>query len=96
MNPTLLSFAERDDWLAAHTTWIWDPLRGAIRKEFLYPDFVLAFGFMVRVALVAERAGHHPEWTNVYNRVEVTLTTHDAGGLTRLDVDLAEQIDTLA
>jgi 4a-hydroxytetrahydrobiopterin dehydratase len=56
---------------------------------------VTAFGFMTRVALAAERINHHPEWLNVYDRVEITLTTHDAGGLTSLDLALAEQIDAL-
>jgi 4a-hydroxytetrahydrobiopterin dehydratase len=96
MTATLLPSTERDTWLAAHPSWAWDESRGAIHKLFRYPSFVEAFGFMARVALVAERANHHPEWSNVYDRVEVTLTTHDAGGLTRLDTDLAEQIDSLA
>jgi 4a-hydroxytetrahydrobiopterin dehydratase len=63
---------------------------------FRFRDFVAAFGFMTRVALAAERANHHPEWLNVYDRVEITLTTHDAGGLTGLDLALAEQVDALA
>jgi len=96
MTSPLLTAAERDEWLATHPSWAWDPLRGAIRKVFRYPGFIEAFGFMARVALVAERVGHHPEWLNVYDRVEVTLTTHDAGGLTRLDLELAGRIDALA
>ncbi len=96
MTPSLLSPAARDAWLAANPSWVWDATRCAVHKVFRYPSFVEAFGFMTRVALVAERAGHHPEWLNVYNRVEVTLTTHDEGGLTRLDLDLAGEIDSLA
>ena len=59
-------------------------------------DFAEAFGFMARVAVLAEKADHHPEWFNVYNRVEILLTTHDAGGLSRRDVDLASAIDAIA
>jgi len=67
-----------------------------IAKTFRFADFVEAFGFMSKVALVAERMNHHPEWKNVWNRVEVELTTHDAGGLTRRDFELAEAMDRLA
>lgn len=67
--------------------------RDAIEKEFRFKDFNAAFGFMARVALYAERHDHHPEWSNVYNRVAVTLTTHDAGGVTDKDVALAHFMD---
>jgi 4a-hydroxytetrahydrobiopterin dehydratase len=70
--------------------------RDAIQKTFKFKDFSEAFGFMVRSALVAEKLDHHPEWSNVWNRVEVTLTTHDAGGLTERDLILAEAMDRLA
>jgi 4a-hydroxytetrahydrobiopterin dehydratase len=70
--------------------------RDAITKEFRFKDFNAAFGFMARVALNAEKQDHHPEWTNVYNRVEVTLTTHDAGGVTDKDVALAHFMDQVA
>lgn len=70
--------------------------RDAIKKTFKFKDFSQAFGFMARVALVAEQLNHHPEWTNVWNRVEVTLSTHDAGGLTELDLKLAEAMDKIA
>ncbi|MBX9707634.1 MAG: 4a-hydroxytetrahydrobiopterin dehydratase [Caulobacteraceae bacterium] len=70
--------------------------RPAIRREIRFADFNTAFGFMSRVALKAETMDHHPEWSNVYNRVEVLLTTHDAGGVTALDVTLAHFIDEAA
>lgn len=70
--------------------------RDAICKEFRFKDFNAAFGFMSRVALYAEKADHHPEWLNVYNRVEVTLATHDAGGVTDKDVALAQFMDEAA
>jgi len=70
--------------------------RDAIRKKFVFADFNAAFGFMTRAALVAEKMDHHPEWSNVYKTVEVTLSTHDAGGLTELDVKLAEAMDKFA
>jgi len=69
--------------------------REAITRTFTFSDFNAAFGFMTRVALQAERIDHHPEWLNIYNRVDVTLTTHDAGGLTRRDIDLARFMDGL-
>ena len=67
----------------------WRVVDGKLHREFRFADFTEAFGFMARVALVAERMNHHPEWSNVYDRVVVDLTTHDAGGLTRLDIELA-------
>ena len=70
--------------------------RDAIRKKFTFKDFNEAFGFMARAALVAEKLDHHPEWFNVYNRVEVTLATHDAGGVTQRDIELAQTMDRLA
>lgn len=70
--------------------------RDAIHKEYVFKNFSEAFGFMTRVALQAEKLDHHPEWSNVYNKVSVTLATHDAGGVTRRDVDLASFMDTLA
>lgn len=67
----------------------------AIARTFAFADFSEAFAFMTRAALLAEKADHHPEWFNVYNRVEITLTTHDAGGLSQRDVRLARDIDAL-
>jgi 4a-hydroxytetrahydrobiopterin dehydratase len=76
----------------------WSELQGrdAIGKKFVFKDFSEAFGFMTRAALVAEKLDHHPEWFNVYKTVEVTLSTHDAGGLTDLDVQLAEAMNAIA
>jgi 4a-hydroxytetrahydrobiopterin dehydratase len=70
--------------------------RDAISKKFVFADFNAAFGFMTRVALVAEKLDHHPEWSNVYKTVDVTLSTHDAGGLTERDVTLAQTMDKIA
>jgi len=70
--------------------------RDAIAKKFVFRDFNEAFGFMARAALVAEKLDHHPEWFNVYKTVEVTLSTHDAGGVTELDIKLAQAMDGLA
>ena len=76
--------------------WAEVPDRDAIRKSYHFSDFSEAWGFMARVALIAEKMDHHPEWFNVYNRVEVTLSTHDADGLSELDIRLAHAIDALA
>ena len=73
--------------------WVLDSGRDAITKTFKFGSFVDAFGWMTRMALVAEKMNHHPGWFNVYNRVEVTLTTHDAGGLSALDAELASKMD---
>ncbi len=70
--------------------------RDAIARKFTFKDFNEAFGFMARVALVAEQMNHHPEWSNIWRTVEVTLSTHDAGGLTELDIRLAEVMDKIA
>ena len=69
--------------------------RDAIHRAFKFSDFSQAFAFMTRVALLAEKMDHHPEWFNVYNRVEITLSTHDAGGLSARDIELAQRIDKL-
>jgi len=73
--------------------WRYDELTGAITRKFTFGDFTQAFAFMTEVALAAEKRDHHPEWSNVYNRVEITLTTHDAGGLTDRDIALARICD---
>jgi 4a-hydroxytetrahydrobiopterin dehydratase len=76
----------------------WQPVNGrdAISRSLRFADFAEAFGFMAEVALIAEKMDHHPEWFNVYGRVDITLSTHDAGGLTQRDVQLAEAIDRVA
>ena len=86
---------ERAAAIDALDEWDYDEARDAITRQFLFADFVDAFGFMTRVAILAEKADHHPEWSNVYNRVDVLLTTHDAGGLSVRDVALAQAIDAL-
>ena len=82
--------------LASLSAWTEVDGRDAICRTLQFADFNQAFGFMCRVALAAEKADHHPEWFNVYNRVKITLSTHDAGGLSRRDVDMARLIDRLA
>ena len=74
----------------------WAVVDGKLHREYKFRTFVQAFGFMAQVALLAERAAHHPEWFNVYNRVVVDLTTHEAGGITRKDLDLAREIEEIA
>ncbi len=81
--------------IAALDGWAMDREGDAITKEWTFDDFVAAFGFMTRVAILAEKADHHPEWSNVYNTVTITLTTHDADGLSARDMELAAQIDAL-
>jgi len=90
-----LTDAERDAALAGLPEWSLSADGLAITRTFRFADFSAAFGFMARVALHAEKVDHHPEWFNVYNRVDVTLTTHDAGGLSRRDVAMAKAMDTL-
>ncbi len=90
-----LTDAERVTALAALPDWRLSADGSGVERQFRFDDFVEAFGFMTRVALLAERADHHPEWSNVYNRVTILLTTHDAGGLSTRDIALAGQIDAL-
>jgi 4a-hydroxytetrahydrobiopterin dehydratase len=80
----------------AETLPSWALAEGKLQRTFRFADFSEAFGFMVRVALAAETLGHHPEWSNVWNRVTIALTTHDLGGLSSLDVELARRIEALA
>ncbi|WP_416049995.1 4a-hydroxytetrahydrobiopterin dehydratase [Cupriavidus basilensis] len=91
-----LTLEERAPLLASLPGWSTVDDRDAIHKRFTFADFNAAFAFMTRVALAAEKADHHPEWFNVYNRVDVTLSTHDANGLTRRDTDLAAFMDRAA
>ena len=92
----LLSDGLRDERLKELAGWRYDAEARAIRRAFVFADFSAAFAFMVRVALAAEKADHHPDWSNVWNRVEIALTTHDAGGVTDRDITLAATIDALA
>jgi len=91
-----LDEAARNGILARLPQWRLVDGRDAINRTFAFKDFNAAFGFMARAALVAERMNHHPEWCNVWNRVDVTLSTHDAGGLTENDLKLAEAMDRIA
>jgi 4a-hydroxytetrahydrobiopterin dehydratase len=91
-----LTGKSRSDALGSLKGWSEVQGRDAIQKSFTFADFTQAFGFMTKVALAAEKADHHPEWFNVYNRVDVTLSTHDAGGLSAKDVALAKFIDSVA
>lgn len=75
--------------------WDYDDARDALTRSFLFADFSEAFAFMARVALLAEKFDHHPEWSNVWNRVDILLTTHDAGGLSERDVRMADAVDLL-
>jgi Pterin-4a-carbinolamine dehydratase len=90
-----LNPAERETALAGLGQWAYEPAGDAITREFRFEDFSEAFAFMARVALLAEKAGHHPDWSNSYNKVRISLSTHDAGGLSRKDVELAGAIDAL-
>lgn len=86
---------ERAGALAALPEWTAVAQPDGIRRRFTFGDFVAAFGFMAKVALLAEKADHHPEWSNVYNRVDILLTTHDCDGLSGRDIALAQAIDGL-
>ena len=92
-----LSADQAREHLAALPGWAWaDERGGLIRRDFSFADFAQAFGFMTQCALVAERMNHHPEWSNVYRRVSVTLTTHDVQGLSARDIELARAMDAIA
>ena len=90
-----LTETEREAALAELPEWTATREGKAIARNFRFRDFNEAFGFMTRVALLADKTDHHPEWSNVYNRVEIELTTHDAGGLSERDVALAKAVDNL-
>ncbi|MCB1479830.1 MAG: 4a-hydroxytetrahydrobiopterin dehydratase [Rhodobiaceae bacterium] len=91
-----LTDSERAQALKDLRNWQLVDGRDAIQRTFKFAGFNAAFGFMTRVALAAEKLNHHPEWSNVYNTVDVTLSTHDAGGLTELDIKLANRMDKYA
>ena len=90
-----LSEEERASWLDALDGWEMAEDRDAIERTFTFEDFSEAWAFMSRVALIAEKSDHHPEWSNVYNTVEIALTTHDADGLSHRDVKMAKAINAL-
>ncbi len=91
-NSDLLSEAEIADLLVAHPQWHRDG--DVLRRSYEFKDFAAAFGFVAHVALIAERLFHHPEWSNVYNRVELAITSHDVGGISARDRDFIERVDT--
>jgi 4a-hydroxytetrahydrobiopterin dehydratase len=91
--PTKLSESEIHS--ALHKLSGWTVLNDKLHREYKFADFIHAFGFMASCALAAEAMGHHPEWSNVYNRVTVDLTTHDAGGIGAKDLELARKMDAL-
>ena len=91
-----LSAEERIEALSQLKGWQEVEGRDAINRKYVFANFVEAFGFMTQAALIAEKMNHHPEWSNVYRDVDVTLTTHDCGGLSGLDVKLAKKMDELA
>lgn len=94
--PTELSDRDRNQALTEIDDWVYDAEAKAINKTFSFKDFSEAWGFMNRAALLAEKMDHHPEWFNVYNRVEVKMTTHDAGGVTELDIQMARAMESYA
>ncbi len=91
-----LSDAARETSMNELTRWSLDGDRDAISRQFVFKDFVEAFGFMSQCALIAERLNHHPEWSNIYKTVTVTLTTHDCDGLSELDIKLARAMDRIS
>jgi 4a-hydroxytetrahydrobiopterin dehydratase len=91
-----LNADERESALQSLPGWAYDADARGIRRNFRFADFAEAFAFMARIAILAEKADHHPEWFNVYNRVEILLTTHDANGLSMRDIELAKAINGFA
>lgn len=91
----LLDPAERETALNTVPAWSYDEQAGAVIRDFKFKNFVEAFAFMTQVALLAEKADHHPDWSNAFNRVSIKITSHDAGGLTVKDIALAKAIDAL-
>jgi 4a-hydroxytetrahydrobiopterin dehydratase len=95
MKRAILTMPDIDQKLVSLNGWLKSTDKPAIEKTFRFTTFVEAFGFMTKVALLAEKLDHHPEWSNVYGRVTIVLTTHDSGGVTGLDVKLAQEIEEL-
>lgn len=91
----VLTCEQREGALAGLADWVYDPERQALHRKIRLGDFSETFALMTRVAMLAEVADHHPEWSNVYNRLEIWLTTHDAGGVSSRDLDMAQAIDRL-
>jgi 4a-hydroxytetrahydrobiopterin dehydratase len=85
---------EREAAMKTLPNWSYDPQAKGIRRSYKFADFAEAFSFMTRIAILAEKADHHPSWFNIYNRVDILLTTHEANGLSQRDIDLAITIDT--
>lgn len=94
MKNTIATSDQVQEFLSWNAAWSLEDNK--LCREYIFKDFVTAFGFMTQVALVAEQSNHHPEWSNVYNRVAVNLTTHDAGGITAKDFKLAEDMEAIA
>ena len=90
---TKLSTKKRQEALKTLRGWKKTKGRNAIEKNFIFKDFKVAFSWMTKIALIAEKMDHHPEWFNVYNKVEVTLSTHDSGGVTELDIEMAKEMN---
>ena len=90
---SLIEKNQLDSFIEKNPSWIID--NKTIKKEFKFENFIEAFGFMSRVALLSEKIDHHPDWQNIYNKVNINLTTHDKGGITTNDIKLAEAIDKL-
>ena len=95
MQVSRLDYTSRDAAMQQLPQWTYDSDAKGIRRSVRFGDFAEAFGFMTRIAILAEKADHHPEWFNVYNRVDILLTTHDACGLSQRDVNLATAIDAI-
>lgn len=93
---TALTQDEQTDALSTLLDWTHDPERRALFRHIAFRDFSEAFGVMTRIALEAEKVDHHPEWSNVYNRIDIWLTTHDANGVSARDIDMARKIDRIA
>ena len=91
--PSLLDESVVSTWLADHTDWTRDG--DMLKRHLTFANFRQAFGFMTQVAMIAEKLDHHPEWSNVYSRVDLAITTHDAGGLTQLDLSFAEAVEAV-
>jgi len=91
-----LTVSEVNKSLGKLQDWEKSKGRDSIEKEFIFKDFQIAFDWMTEIALVAEKMDHHPEWLNVYNKINVTLSTHDSNGITQLDVDLAKEMDRIS